>query len=316
MDRKGAPRPPLLVVAGPTASGKTELAVELALALGAEIVGADSMQVYRGLDIGTAKPGGGELRGVAHHLVDVADPTEPFDAARYAALADAAIADVAARGRRVVVAGGTGLYIRTLLHGLHGAPAPEPALRASLTERARAEGPPALHRELVALDPKTAARLHPNDGVRIVRALEVALATGVPISDWQARHGFAQSRYDALLARLERPRAELHRRIELRVTRMMAEGFLTEVRGLLAAGYGPELRPMQGLGYKRLCQHLAGELSLDDAVAKITSDTKRFARRQRTWFASEPKMEPVSPDAADLFLRAARFFEERERGRS
>jgi tRNA dimethylallyltransferase len=145
-----------------------------------------------------------------------------------------------------------------------------------------------------------------------VRALEVALATGVPISDWQARHRFAVNRYDALLVRLERPRSELHERIDLRVARMMAAGFLDEVRGLLAAGHGPGLKPMQGLGYKRLCQHLAGELALDEAVARIASDTKRFARRQRTWFAGEPGMEPVTPDAAALVARAARFFEDRE----
>jgi len=300
---------PLLVIAGPTASGKTQVALALAGALGAELVGADSMQVYRYLDIGTDKPTRDELGDVAHHMLDLVDPDEEYDAARFVGDADAVIAEVRRRGRIPIVAGGTGLYLRALLHGLHGAPGPDPAVRAEIGARAEREGWPALHRELAQVDPETAARLHENDGVRILRALEVQHQTGEPISSWQQRHRFAARRYRALVVHLEQPRKELHARIDRRIDAMMARGFLDEVHGLIERGFGPDLKPMKGLGYRRLCQHLAGDLSLEEAVAKIRSDTRHLARRQRTWFRDDEEPVRARPDVGEILALAQRFFD-------
>jgi tRNA dimethylallyltransferase len=299
----------LVVIAGPTAAGKTGLAIALAAELDGEIVGADSMQVYRRLDIGTDKPSAEQLGGVAHHMIDLVDPDEEYDAARFVEDADQAIAGVWSRGRRAIVAGGTGLYLRALLHGLHGAPPPDPDLRAEIEERAREEGWPALHRELAEVDPRAADRLHENDGVRILRALEVFRQTGVPLTTWQRRHRFADGRYRALVLGVDRPRDELHSRIDSRIDEMIAAGFVDEVRDLIEQGFHPGLKPMQGLGYRRICQQLAGELELEEAVVKIRSDTKRLARRQRTWFRDEPGLDWVSPDADGLLARARRFFD-------
>jgi len=306
------PRPPLLIIAGPTASGKTGLAVEAASRLGAEIVGADSMQIYRGMDIGTATPAAAELRGVPHHLLSFVDPDEPYDAARFAADADRAIADIASRGRQVVVAGGTGLWLRVLLRGLQAGPAPDPDVRAGIESRAAAEGWPALHAELAARDPETAARLHPNDRARILRALEVLAATGETITAWQRRHGFAERRYPALLLGVRVDPGELRAAIRRRVEAMFAAGFVDEVRSLLARGFSPSVRPLRGLGYLRVCQFLAGELTEREALERTFVDTWRFSRRQRNWFNGEPALEWVAPDAGGIIRRAGRFFEEQE----
>ena len=303
-----ARRPPLVVICGPTAAGKTALGVDVAAKLGGELVGADSMQVYRHLDIGTATPTPAELAGVPHHLLSYVDPDEPYDAARYARDADRAIAAIARRGRRPVVVGGSGLYLRVLLRGLQRGPAPDPKLRARLEARAAEAGTAALHGELARLDPEAAARLHPNDGVRILRALEVSLATGEPMTAWQRRHGFGERRYPALLLGVGRPREALRERIELRVARMIKAGFLDEVRGILGRGYADTLRPLQGLGYKRMCQHLRGELSLDEAVERTRSDTWRYSRRQRTWFNREPDLEWVPADAGEIRRRVEAFY--------
>jgi len=307
------PGSPLLVVAGPTASGKTALAIEAALALDAEIVGAASMQVYRHMDIGTAKPTAEQLRGTAHHMLDIVDPDEPYDAARYAHDADRAIAGALSRGKRAILVGGTGLYIRILVRGLHGGPPPDPEIRAGIARRAERDGWPALHEELAGIDPTTAERLHPNDGVRISRALEVSLASGVPMSAWQREHGFGSRRYRALLLVLDVPRDDLDRRIDERVDQMMALGFLGEVRDLIERGYSPSLKPMQGLGYKRMCAHLGGEIDLDEAVERTKTDTRRLARRQRTWFRAEPGASWTAPDAAEIVEAARDFYERAER---
>ena len=219
-------RPSLLVIAGPTASGKTSQAVQIALELDAELVGADSMQVYRQLDIGTAKPTKEELKGVRHHLIDVVEPNESFDALRFRQLADEAIEDISNRGKRPIVVGGTGLYIRVLLHGLQDGPPPSHEIRANLEKRAQSEGWPALHKELEKCDPESAARLHPNDGVRILRALEVFEASGVPMSKWQQAHGFSKWRYNVLLLGIQRSKEEIDTRINKRVDEMMDCGFL------------------------------------------------------------------------------------------
>jgi tRNA dimethylallyltransferase len=281
---------PLIVVVGPTAAGKSGLAVRLALEQGGEVVSADSQQVYRGFDLGTAKPTREEQRGVPHHLIDVADPTEAFSAARFVSLADEAVAAIRRRGRRVIVAGGTGLYVRALLRGLFDAPPPDAAIRAAHTRRWAAD-PDELRAELAATDPEAAARIHPRDFVRISRALEVREQTGLTISELQRRHAFAQVRHPAVLLGLAPPRDELRRRIEARVEAMLEAGWLEEVRGLCAAGHG-ESRAMGSLGYRHLRDHLARPeaLPLAEAVRQIKRDTWRFARRQLNWFSSEPEI--------------------------
>lgn len=291
------------VIAGPTASGKTGLAVALARRLGAELVGADSVQVFRGFDIGTAKPSAEELGGVPHHLIDVADPDEPYDAARYIREADASIAEIRDRGHVPLVVGGTGLYLRALLHGLHEAPPGDTRVRAEIREEATQKGWPALHARLEAVDPVTAARLHPNDGVRIGRALEVYRVSNVPMSKWQNEHGFENWRYDTVFLGIARPREELCRIIDARVDAMMASGFLGEVEGLLQAGCSPACKPMQALGYKRLVEHLSGQLPLEAAVEKIKTDTRRFAKRQMTWFRKEEGISWIPPHFDEMARR-------------
>ena len=286
----------IVVITGPTATGKTGLAISLAKAHRAEVVSADSMQVYRGFDIGTAKPSASELEGIPHHLIDIVEPDEPFDAARFVTMADEIITDIASRGKQVLVVGGTGLYIRALIRGLQKGPSPDPSLRKQLMSRADAEGWPALHATLLKLDPPTGERLHPNDGVRILRALEVVMSSGVPLSEWHAEHGFQENRYDALLLALNRPRAALNDIINRRADQMMAAGFLQETQQLLDNGLSPDLKPMQGLGYKRLVEHLRGEMTIEEAVEKTKTDTRRFAKRQVTWFKKEPGIEWVPPD--------------------
>jgi tRNA dimethylallyltransferase len=275
-------RDELLVLAGETASGKTALAVSLAKKHGGEIVGADSVQVYRRFDIGSGKPTAAELDGVPHHLIDVADAKEPIDAGRFVELADAAIEGVRARGRIPIVCGGTYLWIKALLYGLAAAPSAPPELRASLQEEAARLGSAALHARLAMIDEPTATRLHPNDAVRIVRALEVHATTGRPLSSWQAEHGFREMRHRARVVAIARPRDELEARIASRVDRMLQAGLVEEVRTLIADGYG-DTRAMNAVGYAETKAYLRAELALSELAPKITRATRIFARRQRTW---------------------------------
>ncbi len=277
----------LLVVVGETASGKTALAVELARACGGEVIGADSVQVYRGFDIGSGKPPADELRGVPHRLLDVADPGEDFDAARFVELADRAIEDARAAGRVPIVAGGTYLWVRALLHGLAAAPRAPKELREALQDEATRLGSPALHARLAQVAPTAAARLHPNDAVRIVRALEVHAATGKPLSAWQAEHGFRERRYDARQIAIAHPREVLEARIERRVAAMLEAGWVDEVRGLIERGHG-DARPMAAVGYAEVARFVRGEPVEPDLKTAIARATKTFARRQRTWLAKAP----------------------------
>jgi tRNA dimethylallyltransferase len=281
--------PPLLVVVGPTASGKTALAVRVAEERGGEIVNADSVQVYRRFDIGAGKPSAEERARAVHHLLDVLEPDAPIDAAGWAELAVRAIDDIRARGREPIVCGGTFLWVRALLFGLAGAPPADPAIRARHRARAESEGRPALHAELAGVDPESATRLAPNDLVRVSRALEVHELTGVPLSRWQADHGFRSPRYTARLIGVRREREELDRRIEARVRAMLAAGLIDEVRTLTAAGYGAT-RAMGAVGYKQVSLALASGAPIDtDALAlSIVRATRVFARRQRTWLRDEP----------------------------
>ncbi len=299
--------PKVAVMVGPTAVGKTAVALELAAALGGEIVNADSMQVYRGLDIGTAKPTPAEQARVRHHLVDVADPGEPYDAARYSAAARAAIARLHQAGVPPLVAGGTGLYIKALLAGLfqpdQGVHKVRPRLARELTD----QGLPALWARLDALDPATAKRLAPGDTYRIVRALEVVEATGRPLSEWHAAHNFQDRPYETVKLGLDLPREELYRRIEVRVEAMLAQGWLEEVRRLLQR-YPPEIKPLQALGYRHLVAHLAGSLSLDEAAALTKIDTRHYAKRQFTWFRADPEVRWFHPQDQPAMISLVREF--------
>jgi tRNA dimethylallyltransferase len=283
----------LVIVLGPTASGKTELAVRLAESCGGEIVNADSLQVYRGMDIGTAKPSPELRRRVPHHLIDIVDPDTGFSASDFRREAELAIADIRERGKKVIVVGGTGLYIKALLHGLANTPSGGGEIRKALETEASLGGSAELLDRLAEVDPATAERLHPNDRVRIIRALEVFHQTGRPISQFRSEHGFSDDLYDRLKIGIAVARGELYRRIEERVDLMMTEGLVREVAGLLAAGFDRALKPLRSIGYKEICAHLAGEYPLDEAVRLIKRDSRRYAKRQMTWLNREDEIKWV-----------------------
>jgi tRNA dimethylallyltransferase len=298
---------PLIAVVGATATGKSALALRLARAFDGEIVGADSRQVYRYLDIGTAKPTAAERAEVRHWLIDVADPDEEFSLGRYLDLARQALADIWSHGKRAFLVGGTGQYVWSLLEGWQvPRVGPDWGLRRSLEERARREGAGVLHRELAAVDPEAAARIDLRNVRRVVRALEVYRLTGRPLSSWQEK---LQPEFTALILGIELPRSELYRRIDERAERMLAAGLVDEVRGLLARGYGPELPPMTGIGYRQVCQHLTGEISLAEATAKMKTETHRLARMQSTWFRRDDQRIHWLAADGDVYGEAKRLVE-------
>ena len=279
-------KPDILIICGPTASGKTALAAELALLLDGEVVSADPMQVYRGMDIGTAKPTQGEMRGVPHHMLDVADPRENYSVARYVAQAVPIVDGILARGKLPIVAGGTGLYLDNLVAGRQFAPfAPDSGLRERLQERVRTEGLPALRRELERADPEAAGRIHPNDEKRTLRALEVYLATGKTITQHDRDSRALPNRYTPLTIALnfgERP--WLWERIDRRVDHMMAQGLEGEVRGLLASGVSRECTAMQAIGYKEIAAAIAEGRPAAEGAEEVKLRSRQYAKRQLTWF--------------------------------
>ncbi|MBW4054272.1 MAG: tRNA (adenosine(37)-N6)-dimethylallyltransferase MiaA [Proteobacteria bacterium] len=278
----------ILIICGPTASGKSELALRLAYDLGAEIINADSMQIYRGLDIGTAKPSAEQQAEIRHHLIDAVDPDQSFSAASFSAAADTAIRNISNRGKRIIVAGGTGLYIRALVNGLVDSPGGTGELREALHGEAARVGNEAMLEQLRLVDPELAAGLHPNNLVRIIRALEVYRMTGVPLSHSQKEHAFATSRYNTLQVGVSVDRVLLYMRIEDRVERMLAAGLMEEVNGLLAGGYGADLKPLRSIGYKEAVAYLCGKISYEEAVRLIKRNTRHYAKRQLTWFKANP----------------------------
>jgi tRNA dimethylallyltransferase len=304
----------ILIICGPTASGKSALALQLAHALDAEIVNADSMQVYRRLDIGTAKPSPDQQSEIRHHLLDIIEPDQPFSAADFAGAADAAIRDIVSRGKRVIVVGGTGLYIRALIHGLVDSPGGAGELRQALQDEAAEVGNVAMLERLQRVDPELAATLHPNNLVRIIRALEVYRLTGIPLSRYQQEHAFAGRRYDTLQIGISVDRACLYERIEERVDLMLAAGLLEEVRGLIAAGFGRNLKSMCSIGYKEVAASLAGELSAEEACRLIKRNTRHYAKRQLTWFKADPDILWFEyPDNSGTITRhAIEFYEHQE----
>ncbi|MEM5789888.1 MAG: tRNA (adenosine(37)-N6)-dimethylallyltransferase MiaA, partial [Syntrophobacteraceae bacterium] len=289
----------VVLLAGPTAAGKTSLSIELAKRTCAEIVNADSMQVYRHMEIGTAKPTAAERLAVPHHLIDVADPDETFDAARYRELAAPVIEQIFDRGKLPIVVGGTGLYLKVLTRGICSGPPSDPRIKEDLLAAERSVGLENLYSELALADPTAAARIHPHDRQRILRALEVFRMTGVPISSYQQGHGFEETVMPAIKIFVFRERDELYERINLRVEHMLAEGLEEEVKRLFAMGYGPELKSMQSLGYKQIGEYLLGRLSRDEAVYRIKRDTRRYAKRQMTWFRGDPEFRWFHADDID-----------------
>ncbi|MFQ5665668.1 MAG: tRNA (adenosine(37)-N6)-dimethylallyltransferase MiaA [Candidatus Binatia bacterium] len=293
----------IVALVGPTGVGKTALSIELARRLHAEIVSADSRQVYRRLDIGSAKPTRAQRAAVPHHLIDVVDPQEWFDCAQFRRLAVAAIAAIQARHRRVLLVGGTGLYVRALLEGVYPGPARDPELRARLA-RDEAATPGILHRRLQVVDAVTAARLHPHDRVRLIRALEVFERTGRPISVWQSEHGFRQHDFDVRLLGLWRPRAELYARIGARCQAMVAEGLVEEVTGLYASGLDADLPVLRSPGYREIGEYVRGRCTLAGAIARMVQATRRLAKRQLTWFRADPRVVWCPPDVSVLAREA------------
>ena len=277
--------PKIVVITGPTATGKTRLGVMLARELGGEVVSADSMQIYRGMDIGTAKPTQEEMQGVPHHLIDVAEPWEGWSAAKFVEAARAACLDIISRGRLPIVVGGTGLYIDSLVQGRSfGAVDETGETRRELEERYDEIGGAAMLRELAQLDPERAAKLSPNDKKRVVRAYEVYLLTGRTITELDRESREREPEFDARYIILGwASRDELYRRIDARVDEMVAQGLFEEVEALLAEGLGPDTTAMQAIGYKEAAEALRGECSRDEAIEKIKRETRRYAKRQLTW---------------------------------
>lgn len=279
---------PLIILAGPTAVGKTELSLQLAQRLEAEIISADSMQVYKRMDIGTAKPSLEERKAVPHHLIDLVEPNQDFSVADYQKCFEQTVASIYAKGKLPLLTGGTGLYIRACIQGFNLEPGePLPDLRKKLKEEAEQYGPDYIHQRLVKVDPVAAAKIHPNDVRRVIRALEVFQNTGVPISQLQQKKN-SRFKYNVIYLFLNRERDELYRRIELRVDRMISEGLVEEVHSLLESGFSPQLKSMQSLGYKQICSYLQQEISLEEAIASIKQETRHYAKRQLTWFRKEP----------------------------
>lgn len=282
---------PLVVLVGPTAVGKSEIGLRLARGLGTDLLTADSRQVYRGMDIATDKPSMEQRQGVPHRLIDLVYPDEPFNAGQYRSLALQEIERLYGERRVPLVVGGTGLYVRTLIHGLCDAPPADEAFRASLLREAAAHGRYFLHEELSRIDPESAARLHPHDEVKIVRALEVCYLSGRRLSEVQQRHGFTEQPFSVLMIGLNRDRAQLYRRIDARVEAMFARGVVEETASLLSQGCRRESGAMKGLGYQQISGYLSGQYDRAEALRLLQRDTRHFAKRQLTWFRKEPGLQ-------------------------
>ena len=303
--------PKLIIISGPTCSGKSVLAVELASILGGQIINADSMQVYRGMDIGTAKLGVSERRGIPHHLIDIVDPDQEFNAALFRLHALPIIKDLHVKKIPTVVVGGTGLYVKALLGGLFTCPPSKPALRQSLREECEERGPSFLYQRLSRLDREAAKSIHPMDKVRIMRALEVIHLTGFPFSELTRKHGFSDTGFLALNLSLNVDRQVLYTRINRRTMSMIDSGLISEVERLLTMGYSPELKPMQAIGYRHIVGYLKGRWNLDEATRLIQRDTRRYAKRQLTWLRADSDIVWVNPDDKPDIINTVMAFMQR-----
>ena len=301
----------IICIAGPTASGKTALAVELAKELNGEVISCDSMQVYRRMDIGTAKPSMEERQGIVHHMLDVAEPGEDFSVSRYCQLADPILEDVLSRGKTAIIAGGTGLYMDSLIRGNTFAPYPATGRRQELEERAKKEGIEVLMDWLKEIDPEAAARLHLSDQKRIIRALEVYLETGETITAHNLKTQAIPPKYRPLWLGLEYTnRSELYCRIDLRVDLMLEQGLLQEIQGLLQEGISPKSTAMQAIGYKEFVSALSGEATVAEAAELVKQSSRHYAKRQLTWFRRNPSIHWLHPDTEEILLRVRRLTQE------
>ena len=300
----------IICVVGPTASGKTKLAVQLAKLYDGEVVSCDSMQIYKHMDIGTAKPTKEEMEGVAHHLIDMVEPGEDFSAGKYVQLADSCVQDILSRGRTAVIAGGTGLYVDSLIAGRSFAPVPQTGRREALEAQLREAGGEAMLARLREIDPEAAARLHPADEKRVIRALEVYEETGKTITQHNLETKAVPPRYRPVWIGLDyQDRAALYRRIDLRVENMLSDGLLDEIRALLALGVSPKTTAMQAIGYKEFFGYLRGACSLDEAAALCKQRSRNYAKRQLTWFRRNPDVHWLRMTGTEDFsevLSAAR----------
>ncbi len=290
---------------GPTAIGKSSLALDLARRFQGEIISVDSRQIYRGLDIGTAKPTPEERRLVRHHLIDIINPDQDYSAALFREQADEIIDRLHKRKTPIFLVGGTGLYLKALCRGLFRGPAGNQKLRLDLQRMAEEEEDGFLHAQLQRIDPEAAARIPPRDTRRIIRALEVFTMARAPISLFQAEHGFRERSYRLLKIGLWCARKELYGRIESRVDRMMEMGWVDEVRSLLHQGYPRSLKPLQSLGYKQMVSYLAGQMSLEETIRLIKQSTRRYAKRQLTWFKADPAINWFSQDWSNYQIMEA-----------
>ena len=283
--------PRIICVAGPTASGKTALAVELAKLTGGEVVSCDSMQIYKRMDIGTAKPTPDEMQGIPHHMIDVAEPDEDFSVSRYCEMATPIVDDIIARGKTVIIAGGTGLYMDSLIKGNDFAPFPSTGVRQRLEEQADREGMEAMLAWLRSVDPEAASKLHLADRKRVIRALEVYLETGETITEHNRRTQAIPPRYEPLWIGLDfQDRSQLYRRIDLRVELMLKAGLVEEIRSLLASGIPAKCTAMQAIGYKEFVAALEGNGTIEDAAAQVQQSSRHYAKRQLTWFRRNKNM--------------------------
>ena len=297
----------VVAVLGPTCTGKSDMALWLASRIGGEIINADSMQVYRGFDIGSAKPDADTRARLTHHLIDVVDPDQEFNAAVFQRMADDAIREVGSIGRTAITVGGTGLYLRVLFHGLFPVPT-DRGLRDRLKARYR-ENAAEVYEELKRRDPRYALTISLHDRVRVVRALEIFLASGLTMSEWQERHGFREKRYDVCKIGARRDRQELYTRIDERVERMLTEGWIEEVEGLIRAGYDTDLKPFHSIGYREIVLYLKGGMTYADMKERIKTATRHYAKRQFTWFSKEKDINwyPYPVDRDTMLGRVTAF---------
>ncbi|MBF0225250.1 MAG: tRNA (adenosine(37)-N6)-dimethylallyltransferase MiaA [Desulfobacterales bacterium] len=292
-------KPKIIVICGSTGVGKTAISIEIAKKFNGEIVNADSMQIYKYLDIGTAKPNPYELSLAPHHLISIIEPDEAFDAGKYSQIAKNVIEEINLKGKLAIIVGGTGLYIKALIHGLFRGDSANESILEQLKKEAGIYGSEYLHNKLASFDPDSAKKIHPNDLFRIIRAIEIYESTGIPISKHQNKHGFSDAQFDALKIGLNIERNLLYEKINDRVHEMLKSGFLEEVENILKMGYSPDLKPLQSIGYRHLIEYIYKQKSFEETIETLKQDTRRYAKRQLTWFRADNEITWTEPSEVD-----------------